>query len=397
MRTKLAVFSCFTLILSFILGIVGGITGNYIGSRNFGTRTITNNGTREIEIIEEESAYIDVVEKTQDAVVSIVVTADVPVFEDYYYNPFGGDGFFDFRVPGRRQVGSEETQIGAGSGFIVSSDGYIITNRHVVNQEGAGYTVILNNGEKIEAEIIGRDDILDIAVLKIDRDNLNFISMGDSDSVKVGQQVVAIGYALGEFSNTVSAGIISGLSRSITASSQGGGDAQILTDVMQTDASINPGNSGGPLLDLAGNAIGVNVAVAASAENIGFAIPINAVKRIVESVEENGRIVRPYIGVRYVTITPAMQEANDLKYDYGVIIRGGNTEDELAVIPGSPADNAGLRENDIILEVNGVKLDTNTSLQNEIQKYNVGETVTLKVDSRGEVKDIQLQLEALEG
>ncbi|MBP9758798.1 PDZ domain-containing protein, partial [Candidatus Dojkabacteria bacterium] len=173
-------------------------------------------------------------------------------------------------------------------------------------------------------------------------------------------------------------------------------DAELLSNVIQTDASINPGNSGGPLLDLSGNAIGVNVAVATSAENIGFAIPINSVKKIVKSVEENGKIVRPYIGVRYVPIDALVQEKNDLKYDYGVLVVKGNTKDELAVIPGSPADKAGVLENDIILEVNKVKLDSKTSLQNEVQKYNVGDKITLKIDSKGEVKNVEVTLKAIE-
>jgi serine protease Do len=395
MKTKLAVFTCFTLIFSFLFGIIGGGVGYYFMSlRSNEEAVVENNSTGQVKMVEEESAYIDVVEKTDNAVVSIVVTADVPVFEEYYYNPFGGD--FGFSIPGRRQVGSEEQQIGAGSGFIVTSDGYIVTNKHVVSDAEAGYTVIFNDGEKIEAKVIDRDQVNDIAILKIDKKDLNYINMGNSDNIKVGQRVVAIGYALGEFSNTVSAGIISGLARTITAGSQYGGETEQLTDVIQTDASINPGNSGGPLLDLNGNAIGVNVAVAASAENIGFAIPINYVNRIVDSVKTNGKIIRPYIGVRYAAITQSIKENNNLKYDYGVIIVKGRTEDELAVIPGSPADKAGLKENDIILEINGIKLDSKTSLQNEIQKYNIGDKITLKVDSKGDVKDIEITLDALD-
>ncbi|MBP9758536.1 trypsin-like peptidase domain-containing protein, partial [Candidatus Dojkabacteria bacterium] len=359
MKTKLVFFSCFTLILSIFIGFFSGMAGSYVGSRlfinttsNSSSNTVSN---KQVEVIEENSAYIEVVKKTQSAVVSIIVTADVPVYENYYSNPFGGDGFFDFNFPSRRQVGSEEKQVGAGSGFIVTEDGLIVTNKHVVSDPDAGYTVIMSDGTKQEAEIIGTDQFMDIAILQIEGDDYNFIALGDSDKIQVGQKVAAIGYALGQFSNSVSAGIISGLSRSITASGQMGSDAELLSNVIQTDASINPGNSGGPLLDLSGNAIGVNVAVATSAENIGFAIPINSVKKIVKSVEENGKIVRPYIGVRYVPIDALVQEKNDLKYDYGVLVVKGNTIDELAVIPGSPADKAGILENDIILEVNKVK------------------------------------------
>lgn len=396
MRMKFAFLGCLIVVLSIFTGFFSGLAGSYVGSKTFlkpSQSTITN---REVEVVQENSAYIDVVEKTQGAVISIVVTADVPVFENYYYNPFGNDGLFNFQLPGRRQIGSEEQQIGAGSGFLVSKDGMIVTNKHVVSDTDAGYTVIMSDGQKKEAKIIDRDQFMDIAILDIEGDDYNYIKFGDSDQIKVGQKVVAIGYALGEFSNSVSAGIISGLSRSITAIGQGGGESELLSDVIQTDASINPGNSGGPLLDLEGNAIGVNVAVAATAENIGFAIPINYVKKIVESVEKNGEIVRPYIGVRYKAITENLKEKNNLKYDYGVLVVSGNTRDELAVIPGSPADKAGINENDIILEINGVKLDSKTSLQNEVQKYNVGDKIKLKVDSRGEVKEYELTLEAVD-
>ena len=396
MKTKLTLFSCFTLVLSIFVGFFSGLAGSYVGNKVFVNNQSGVTSDKQVQVIEESSAYIDVVKKTQSAVVSIVVTADVPVYENYYSNPFGNDSLFGFNIPSRKQVGSEQKQVGAGSGFIVSKDGLIVTNKHVVSDATAGYTVIMSDGKKQEAKVIGTDKFMDIAILQIKGKDLNYIKLGDSDKIEVGQRVAAIGYALGQFSNSVSAGIISGLSRSITASGQMGTDSELLSDVIQTDASINPGNSGGPLLDLEGNAIGVNVAVATTAENIGFAIPINSVKKIVKSVEENGKIVRPYIGVRYTAITPVLKEKNNLKYDYGVLVVSGTDKSELAVIPGSPADKAGIVENDIILEINNVKLDSKTSLQNEVQKYNVGDKITLIIDSKGEVRNLEVTLKAIE-
>lgn len=391
----------FVLLLTFVCNLSIGLLGGVIGGRYI-TRIDSNSidksqqdTPQEIKIVESEELFIDVVEKTQNAVVSIVITKDLPIYEDFYINPGNGRGdVFDyfFRQKERRQVGEEEKQIGAGSGFIVSEDGYIITNKHVVSDPDASYTIIFNDGEKLEAEALDRDDYLDIAILKVEKNDLPYIKMGDSDSLKVGQRTLAIGNSLGEFSNTVSTGIVSGLSRSITAGS-GRGDYETLSGVIQTDASINPGNSGGPLLNLEGEVIGVNVAVAANAENIGFAIPINSVKSIVESVKENGKIIRPFLGIRYISITEELKERNNLEVDYGILILRGEIQGDLAVIPGSPADKAGLEEYDIVLEINGVKLDEETSLQREIQEFSIGDEVKLKVLSDGEEEEVKVVLE----
>ncbi len=385
----------FIFLMALIFGFVGGIGGTYTAFKYLGT-PVKQMVKEEVktQVVDESSAIIDTVEKTKDAVVSIVISKDVPVFENYRFDPFG-DGFF-FPFYQRKQVGTEKQQVGAGTGFFVSDDGTIVTNKHVVSDPDAEYTVILNNGEKYDAKVLDRDPYIDIAVIKVAYKPKTYISLGDSSKIKVGQRVIAIGNSLGQFSNTVSEGIISGLSRSIVAGS-GTGNYEQLNDVIQTDAAINPGNSGGPLLDLNGNAIGVNVAVAQNAENIGFAIPINTVKSILQSIKEHGKIVHPYLGVRYVQINKDIQKKNNLSVDYGALIVRGETRTDLAVIPGSPADKAGLRENDIILEVNGVKLDEKTSLQREILKYNVGDEITLKVLSKGKEKEVKVTLEAREG
>lgn len=339
------------------------------------------------------SDVVDVVSAADPAVVSIVITKDVPKMEqilnqDGRNNPFG---IFGFTMPQYRQNGTEEKEIGGGSGFIVSADGYIVTNAHVVSDKDAKYTVLLNDESKHDATVVAADGVLDIAVLKIDASNLSYLEFGDSDTVKVGQSVVAIGNALGQFRNTVSVGVISGLSRSITAGSNGG--SELLSDVLQTDAAINPGNSGGPLLDLSGHVIGVNVATSSGGENISFSLPSNTVKATVESIEKNGKIVAPYLGVRYVMIDDDYAKANDLPVTDGALVIRGNDGKTLAVVPGSPADKAGIEENDIITAVDGVKLDSTHQLATELRQKAVGDTVTLKILHDGAEKTVTATLE----
>ena len=374
--------------------------------RNFSLRDLLQTEPKQnvqpVKVVSEQSQVIEVVKKASPAVVSIVASAEVPKFETYYYNPFGDvpDGFgnfFNFRIPQRRQNGTEEVRIGAGTGFIVSADGYIVTNGHVVSNQNAKYVVYLNDeenrGEKIEARVLARDPNTDLAILKIDRENLPFLEFSDSDKLQVGQTAITIGYALGEFDNTVSKGVVSGLARSITA----GGfrePSEKLKNLIQTDAAINPGNSGGPMLDIEGNVIGVNVAMA-SAENIGFAIPGNEAKRAFEDVKKNGKIAKikkAFLGVRYVLIDEEMQKKNNLPYDYGALILRGEKMSDLAVTPGSPADKAGLVENDIILEVGGKKVNSRNQLADLIAKYKPGDKIKLKVYHKGKVKDVEVQL-----
>jgi len=343
------------------------------------------------------------VKRANPAVVSIVITKDVPILEEYYgddnsFNDLFGGGFFggmNFQIPQYRENGTEKKEVGGGSGFLVSEDGFIVTNKHVVEDIDAQYTVFLGNKEKYEAKVLARDPVLDIAVLKIEgKEKFPFLEFDDSDKLELGQSVISIGNALGEFQNSVSVGVVSGLSRSIVAYDGRGGSEQ-LDEAIQTDAAINPGNSGGPLLDLYGKVIGINVAVANGSQNIGFSLPVNLLKGVIESVKKEGKIVRPFLGVRLVPVTKELKETNKLPVDYGVLIIRGEKRTELPIVPGSPADKAGLEENDILLEVNGEKLDEEQSLSSIVRKKNVGDTLTLKVLHKGDEKEIRITLEAI--
>jgi len=338
-----------------------------------------------------EKAIIDVIKTTKDAVVSIIITKKVPIYEQYFENPF--EEFFGedspFLIPKFRQKGLEEKKIGGGTGFFVSSDGLILTNNHVVEDEKANYTVITNDGKKFSAKVLVRDSLSDLALLKVEGSNFPFIKLGNSDSVLLGQTVIAIGNALGELKNTISVGVVSGLGRNIIA--QGGNLVATQYDVIQTDAAINEGNSGGPLLNLKGEAIGVNFAMVVGAQNIGFAIPINRAKRLISQYHQFGRVIYPFLGVRYILINDEVKKEKKLSVDYGALIIS-NSKEEPAVIPGSPAEKAGLKEGDIILEINNEKITIDNPLIKVISKYNPGDKITLKILRGNEEKIIELFL-----
>ena len=344
----------------------------------------------------QEQMIVDIVKKYQDAVVSVIASKDLPVLEQYYANPFEGFGFpgdlfgQGFQIPQYRQKGTEKQEVSSGTGFIVSPDGLVLTNKHVVSDEGAEFTVLMNNGDKYSAKVLAVDPVQDIAVLKVEKKNLPAVALGDSDSIQVGQTVIAIGNSLGEFRNTVSVGVVSGLRRTITA--QGGGEVETLEDLIQTDAAINPGNSGGPLINLKGEVIGINTAMTQGAQNIGFALPINKAKKDLEQVKKTGKISYPFLGVRYVLIDKDLQKKNNLSVDYGALVVRGETQTDLAVTPGSPADITGIVENDIILEANGKKITKDNSLAKIIQASSVGDKLTLKILHKGEEKTITATL-----
>ncbi len=335
-------------------------------------------------------SVVGVVDKVGSAVVSIVATKDLPVFEQNFINPFGNDDFFNQffgpfqpQIPQQEQKGTEKREVSGGTGFIVSSDGLILTNRHVVDIEGAEYTVITNKNERYSAILLAKDSVEDLAILKIEKTGLPTVDLGDSDKIKVGESVVAIGNALGEFQNTVSVGVVAGLNRSISIPDQNPNTPDTIEGAIQTDAAINPGNSGGPLLNLKGEVIGINTAIVVGSQNIGFAIPINKAKRDLNSINQVGKISYPYLGVRYVLVNKEIQTEQNLTVSSGALIIKSGANQDPSIMPGSPAEKAGLKEGDIILELNGQKVDIENSLAALVQRRQIGETVTLKVLSGG--------------
>lgn len=287
--------------------------------------------------------------------------------------------------------GQSQTGSAAGTGMIVTGDGYVLTNKHVI--EGAkSITVVLDDGTRYEkVELIGTDPLSDVAFLKIpDANNLPTVTLGDSKTVHAGQQVIAIGNALGQFQNTITSGVISGTGRSLTAANDDGTGAESLTDMIQTDAAINSGNSGGPLVNAAGEVIGINTATSAEADGIGFAIPISSVKGMLNNVIQNNSADRAFVGVTYVMISPSVASEYDLPVSAGAYLYASDTKS--AIVSGSPAEKAGLKDKDIILEINGVKIGTAGSISSIIGEYVPGDTVQLKVLRDGKEKTINLTL-----
>lgn len=318
--------------------------------------------------VDHEKAIIDAVDLVSPAVVSITVSRDISIPERKNFF----DDFFDF-FESEKKI--ENREVGGGTGFIISSDGIILTNRHLVSETDAQFAVLTNDGQSFTADVLARDPVQDLAILKIDGKDLPTVKIGDSSGIRIGQTVIAIGNSLGEFRNTVSVGVVSGLGRSISATD--GRTVEVLEDVIQTDAAINRGNSGGPLLNLKGEVIGINTAVAIDAQSIGFSIPINKAKRMIESVLDDKELVYPFLGVRYMMIDPLLVKDKELTVDYGALIISGDNEP--AIDKGSAADKAGLIEGDIILEVDGKAINSDNYLAGAIQEFNPGDTIELKV------------------
>jgi S1-C subfamily serine protease len=354
------------LILSLIFGGAGGFLVGYFlptkEAKEEAVKTITEKEKTEKLVLEESSAVIDAVKKVGPSVVSILTTSNVM--------DFWGDII---------------KQKGGGSGFIITSDGLILTNKHVVENTGE-LTVITRDGKSYKATVKATDPFNDLAVISIEAKNLPVVELGDSDKLEVGQYVIAIGNALGEFQNTVTVGVVSAKGRTLEA------EGERLEDMIQTDAAINQGNSGGPLVNLKGQVVGVNTAMASGAENIGFALPINTAKYAIESVKKSGKIIRPYIGIRYLVITKEIATINKLPVDYGVLISRGKTLGETAIVQNSPADKAGLKEGDIITALNDQKIDENKSLPSILQQYKPGDTVELTVLRDSKEMKIRLTL-----
>lgn len=338
---------------------------------NFTPFPQVKNTTQETRtLIKEENAVIQTVEESSPSVVAIGVSQRV-------INPFDPTA-----LPKNRQAT-------IGTGFVASENGVIVTNRHVVSDLQANYTVVTKDGKKLEVERIYRDPTLDLALVKTKETGLKGLKIGDSSKLKVGQTTIAIGNALGRFSNTVTTGVVSGLGRSIGAGDPFGNEIEVLDDLIQTDAAINPGNSGGPLLNSAGEVIGVNVAVSESAQNIGFAIPINSVKAIIDEFVANGKISRAFLGVNYRFITRDLALLNEVPA--GAYIQ--------EVVAKSPAEKAGIEPGDIITKIEGKQIDNQNSISELIRSKKPGNKVTIEIwrdnEGKGETKTIEATLEEI--
>lgn len=383
MQDKIRSLGVIGMLAIFLAGSVsGGVIGSYLamsptGQRIFGTETsgkasvVNERIPTYDEAHAEEAQTIAVAKSAAPAVVSIVISKEISRATTFPFNM--GDVF---GIPMQQQGTGQKEEVGGGTGFIVKSDGLIVTNKHVVSDEKADYTVVTNDGKRYPAKVLGRDPVVDIAVIKIEATNLPTLSFGNSDEIRIGQTVIAIGNALAEFQNTVTKGVVSGMNRRVIAGNPG--FQEVLEEAIQTDTAINRGNSGGPLLDLNGNVIGVNTAVSENGQLIGFAIPGNVARRTVDSIEKYGEIVRPYLGVRYVLLEQRPELAKALGVSDGALILSGAANDP-AVVKDSPAEKAGLKERDIIVKVAGIPVNGEHSLASILSRYQAGDSVELTV------------------
>lgn len=398
------------LLILVIIASLSGVAGGLLVLQQ--VENLPLNADKEIiqETYLEESSTIDAIEKVGNSVVSIVASKYISIYQQDPFNFFFGNGNFS-----PNNLAIQKKEIGGGTGFIISKDGLILTNRHVVLDNQAEYTAITNQGKRYKLQILSKDYFNDIAILKIVTGeqasspiedaipfetampaDLTIAQIGNSDNLKIGQKVIAIGNALAEYNNTVTTGVISAKNRTITAGRYG--SSEVLKNLLQTDAAINPGNSGGPLINLHGEIVGINVAIDASARGIGFAIPINDIKYIIDSIRKYGKIMRPYLGIRYIAINTISSVDFNIPTEIttGVLLVGNATQGEAAIIPDSPADQAGLLAGDIILQVDDITIDQNNDLNNLVLKYKVSDQINLKIYRNGKYLNKKLKLGSFE-
>lgn len=327
------------------------------------------------QVLKEESIVISVAEDTSPSVVTVSVTQERELIEPFFLDPFN---LFDLPSRGRRETVKQDI----GTGFVVDG-GLVVTNKHVVSDPDVTYRVITKDDEELEVTRIYRDPVNDLAILQVSRTDLKPLELGDSSNLQVGQFVIAIGTALGEFRHTVTTGVVSGLGRGVSAGDPFGGFVEQLDNVIQTDAAINPGNSGGPLLNSVGQVIGVNVAVAGGAENVSFAIPINVLKGSLTNFEQTGRFDRAFLGVRYRMIPKDTALLNDVPEGAFIV----------EVVAGSSADNAGIVEGDILTKLGGEQLTSDEGLAEVISRKKVGEQIEVEYYRDGEISTVGVTLE----
>ncbi|NLX88888.1 MAG: trypsin-like serine protease [Syntrophomonadaceae bacterium] len=307
-------------------------------------------------VLIDPTGIADMVSRVSPAVVNIETTTRVTT-NNPFFDPFFRD-FFGDRLPPQRSV-----QTGIGSGVIINEDGYVVTNQHVIDH-AESITVNLANGEKFPATVVGQDYELDLAVLKISANQkFSWLELGDSDSLRVGDWVVAIGNPYG-LDHAVTAGLVSAKGRPMQI------EDRVYKNLIQTDAAINPGNSGGPLLNLKGEVVGINTAVNAQAQGIGFAISINTVREVLDDLIKQGKVIRPYIGIYLQPVTEEIARSLGIEAK-GIIIAG--------VANGSPAAKAGLTQYDVITQIDQTPVNSYDELQEILKKHKVGDTITLHV------------------
>ncbi|MEK9175099.1 MAG: trypsin-like peptidase domain-containing protein [Patescibacteria group bacterium] len=330
-----------------------------------------------------ENKIVKIIEESLPAIISIAATKKVTDVQEELTKAGMDPKQFAERLANESENG--QITVSAGSAFIVDTSGLVLTNKHVIQDKDSTFGAIID-GKKYNIEIIDKDPLADIAILKIINasTNLHTIPLGSAKKIKLGQGVIAIGNALGEFQNTVSVGIVSGLSRFLSALTDLDGHHERLRGLIQTDAAINPGNSGGPLINLDGEVIGINTAVVFGAQNIGFAIPIDRAKRDLEEIKQAGHIRSPFLGIRYVLVNKKIAEHFKLSINQGALIVREGLPGDHAVLPGSAADIAGLREHDIIVVANNQEITDKNTLEDVLDNCAVGDELELKILRNGE-------------
>ncbi|QFR38977.1 trypsin-like serine protease [Candidatus Gracilibacteria bacterium 28_42_T64] len=354
-------------IIMLLFSLLSGISGAYFSSYQ------ENNSETRMNQLEAE--IIDKVQEASPSVVSIIIKKDLTIYRS---DPWGF-----FQTP----IGSVQKKVGGGTGFFITKDGIIITNKHVINDKNAVYTVITQTGDEYDAKILATDPLTDLAIIKIETTDdtipLKFISeyKGIKSKIQVGQFVITIGNVLAEFQNSVSFGVISGTNRTIVA------DGEQLSGLLQTDAAINPGNSGGPLINLEGKVIGINTAIAGASQGIGFSIPLNTkkIKYLLDSIKNYGTIKKPFIGIQYTIISESIQKQLGVTVNYGALING--------VLLESNASESGLKKGDIILQIDGKNVSLNNDIISIIQNKIPGDILGVKILKKsGEIKEVKIEL-----